>query len=137
MFREALDALITKPDGRRLGYRLRQLRRRVIDGRFIDLAGVSTGTNRWAVFGVEQFRERPKPCPPCPPCPPKPDADPVDMVDMVDMFQAADETQSGSGSDEPGIPKPPSQKRYCTTTGHTKRGPERCRRLRHPRLVRP
>ena len=42
MLRDALDSLIAKPDGRKLGNRLRHLRKRVIDGKYIDLAGEDT-----------------------------------------------------------------------------------------------
>jgi hypothetical protein len=61
MFRDAVEALISKPDGRRLGNRLRHLRKRVIDGKFIDLAGEDAKrVNRWAVFGAEQFHDQPQ-----------------------------------------------------------------------------
>jgi hypothetical protein len=53
--RDALDALLPKPDSRSLGYKLRQFRRRVVAGRFLDLAGGTGGTNRWAVFAENQF----------------------------------------------------------------------------------
>src|SRR5262249_13237116 len=49
MLREAVDALVSRPDGRKLGNRLRHLRKRVIDGRYLDLAGEDARrVNRWA-----------------------------------------------------------------------------------------
>jgi hypothetical protein len=73
MLREAVDVLVSKPDGRKLGNRLRHLRKRVIDGKYIDLAGEDTRrVNRWAVFGAEHFRDRPGTHAPHAPHPPAP-----------------------------------------------------------------
>ena len=56
MLRDAVDSLVSKPDSRKLGNRLRHLRKRVIDAKYIDLAGEDTKrVNRWAVFGAERF----------------------------------------------------------------------------------
>ena len=69
----ALEALVGKPDGRRLGNRLRHLRRRVVDGKCIDLSGEDAKRiNRWAVFGSERLRARPAEHPPHAPHPPAP-----------------------------------------------------------------
>jgi hypothetical protein len=62
--REAIDGLVVRPDPKLLGYRFRHYRRRVFGGRFLDLAGGSGGTNRWAVFPADRFR--------------RPSADPTD-----------------------------------------------------------
>src|SRR5262249_26249997 len=48
--RDALEALLGKPDARALGNRLRSYRRRVFSGRFIDHAGTEQRAARWAVF---------------------------------------------------------------------------------------
>lgn len=72
MLATSLDMLIAKRDSRKLGYRLRHLKRRVVDGRFLDLAGRSdTYANRWVVVPVAQFQQGE----PCPPCPRSPSAD--------------------------------------------------------------
>jgi hypothetical protein len=43
-----------------LGNRLRHLRKRVVEGKYIDLAGEDAKrVNRWAVFGAEQFTTGP------------------------------------------------------------------------------
>jgi hypothetical protein len=60
MVREAVEALVGKPAGRRLGNRLRHLRKRVVHGTYIDQAGEDAKrVNRWAVFGAEQFNQWP------------------------------------------------------------------------------
>jgi hypothetical protein len=70
MLRDAVDSLVSKPDGRKLGNRLRHLRKRVIDGKYIDLAGEDTKrVNRWAVFSAERFGNRPELHPPHAPHP--------------------------------------------------------------------
>jgi hypothetical protein len=69
----ALEALIGKSDGRRLGYRLRGLRRRVVDGKFLDVRGRGErDANRWVVVPASEFRRDRETCPPSPPCPPPP-----------------------------------------------------------------
>jgi hypothetical protein len=71
MLHAAVDSLVSKPDGRKLGNRLRHLRKRVIDGKYLDLAGEDTKrVNRWAVFGAERFCDRPESHPPHAPHPP-------------------------------------------------------------------
>ena len=66
----ALDMLVTKPDSRKLGYKLRGLRRRIVDGKFLRLAGRSdSAVNRWVVVPASEFRQRPETSPPCAPCP--------------------------------------------------------------------
>lgn len=59
-FRDALEALLGKPDARGLGTRLRSYRRRVFRGRFIDQAGAEQRAARWAVFPAGEFRGRGK-----------------------------------------------------------------------------
>jgi hypothetical protein len=58
--RDALEALLGKPDARALGNRLRSYRRRIFDGRFIDQAGTEKRAARWAVFPAAEFRRRPE-----------------------------------------------------------------------------
>jgi hypothetical protein len=54
--RDALDALLSRPDGRALGYKLRHHRRRVFGGRYLDHAGGHHGSGtRWAVFTKDSF----------------------------------------------------------------------------------
>jgi hypothetical protein len=53
--RDALEALLGKPDSRGLGIRLRSYRRRVFRGRFIDQAGTKQRAARWAVFPAAEF----------------------------------------------------------------------------------
>jgi len=66
----ALDTLIAKRDSRKLGYRLRGLRRRVMDGKFLDLTGKDENyVNRWVVVEKARFHAGREPCPPCAPCP--------------------------------------------------------------------
>ena len=85
MLLNAIDTLIGKPESRKLGNRLRHLRRRVIDGRYIDLAGEDTKrVNRWAVFGAEQFHVRSEPRPQHPPHPPE-STSPVNLSEDVGM----------------------------------------------------
>jgi hypothetical protein len=86
MLMGAFDMLIAKPDGRKLGYKLRHLRRRVVEGRFIDLAGQDGGANRWVVKSSREFSSRGEACPPSPACPsPGPDRA-KDMEDIEDMW---------------------------------------------------
>ncbi len=58
--RDALEALLGKPDARALGNRLRSDRRRIFDGRFIDQAGTEKRAARWAAFPAGEFRRRPE-----------------------------------------------------------------------------
>jgi hypothetical protein len=69
-FRDALEALLGKPDARGLGTRLRSYRRRVFQKRFIDQVGKEHQAARWAVFPEGQFRKRPENTPPTPHTPP-------------------------------------------------------------------
>jgi hypothetical protein len=56
--REAVETLVGKPDGRKLGNRLRHLRKRVVGGKYIDQAGADKRRlNRWAVFGADKFHQ--------------------------------------------------------------------------------
>jgi hypothetical protein len=57
--RDALDALLGKPDARGLGTKLRSFRRRVFRGLFIDQVGKEHKAVRWAVYPADQFRTRP------------------------------------------------------------------------------
>jgi len=105
MLREAVDSLVPKPDGRKLGNRLRHLRKRVIDGKFIDLAGEDVKrVNRWAVFDAERFHDRRESHPPHAPHAPgldsssPQDAD-VEHVEDVNQPEAEKEL-SGVRSDE-------------------------------------
>jgi hypothetical protein len=45
---------------RKFGYRLRHLRRRVVDGRFLDLGGQTGGANRWVVRSDKEFFAGPR-----------------------------------------------------------------------------
>jgi hypothetical protein len=56
--KDALEALLGKPDARGLGNRLRTFRRRVFQGRFIDQAGTEQRAARWAVYPATEFRRR-------------------------------------------------------------------------------
>jgi hypothetical protein len=87
----AVEALVSKPDGRKLGYRLRHLRKRVVDGRFLDLAGQDGGVNRWVVRTSREFFAGPGPCPSSPACPSGPAAEPKDMEEMQHMSPAGAE----------------------------------------------
>jgi hypothetical protein len=58
--RDALEALLKKPDARALGNTLRLYRRRIFDGRFIDQAGTEKRAARWAAFPAAEFRRRPE-----------------------------------------------------------------------------
>jgi hypothetical protein len=58
--KDALEALVSKPDARGLGARLRSYRRRIFQGRFIDQAGTEHRAARWAVFPAAAFGRRPK-----------------------------------------------------------------------------
>jgi hypothetical protein len=53
--KDAVEALLGKPDARGLGARLRYYRRRVFDGLFLDQAGISHQAVRWAVFPASVF----------------------------------------------------------------------------------
>jgi hypothetical protein len=53
--RDAIETMVGKLDARALGYKLRSYRRRVFQGRFLDLKTVSSGAKRWAVFPANQF----------------------------------------------------------------------------------
>jgi hypothetical protein len=57
--KDALEALLGRPDARGLGNRLRSYRRRVFQGRFIDQAGTEQRAARWAVYPATEFRRRP------------------------------------------------------------------------------
>lgn len=55
----AINALVAKPDARKLGTKLRGLRRRVVDDRYIDLSGEDRRrVNRWAVFDLQSFASK-------------------------------------------------------------------------------
>jgi hypothetical protein len=58
--REAVEALIGRPDGRALGNVLRSCRRRIFAGRFIDKVGAKGGVAKWAVYPAEAFTTRRK-----------------------------------------------------------------------------
>lgn len=58
--KDALEALVGKPDARGLGTRLRSYRRRLFQGRFIDQAGTQQRAARWAVFPATEFGRRPE-----------------------------------------------------------------------------
>jgi len=87
----ALDTLVGKPDSRKLGYRLRHLRKRVVDGRFLDLAGQDGGVNRWVVRPSRDFFTRPGEYPSSPACPSGPATERTDMEEMPDMTPAGSE----------------------------------------------
>jgi hypothetical protein len=57
--RDALEALLGKPDARGLGTRLRSYRRRTFQGRYIDQAGTHGRAARWAVYPATEFRRQP------------------------------------------------------------------------------
>ena len=67
--RDALEALLAKPDSRSLGNRLRSYRRRVFQGRFIDHVSKEHHAVRWAVYPASQFRDRGKTLPRLPTLP--------------------------------------------------------------------
>lgn len=94
MLREALGSLISKLDGRALGNRLRHLRKRVIDGKYLDLHGEDKKRqNRWAVFGAERFHDRCKTHPPHAPHPPKATGASEDVEYVEDVFHPPAETE--------------------------------------------
>jgi hypothetical protein len=103
MLREAVESLVSKPDGRKLGNRLRHLRRRVVEGKCIDLAGEDARrVNRWAVFGAERLRGRPEqhaPHAPHAPHPPSPAAPPPGREDVehVEDVLAPEADVEGAG----------------------------------------
>jgi hypothetical protein len=51
----AIEGLVGKLDAKALGYKLRQFRRRLFQGRFIDRVGTRHQAVRWAVFGSGEF----------------------------------------------------------------------------------
>jgi len=56
MLHDALGTLIPKLDGRVLGYKLRHLKRRIFDGRFLDTVAENRAGLRWASFPAHSFR---------------------------------------------------------------------------------
>ena len=102
MLRAAVDSLVSKPDGRKLGNRLRHLRRRVIDGKYIDLAGEdSKRVNRWAVFSAERFGERPGSHAPHAPHPASAPASGEDVEQVEHVFPPGAEMEpAGARADE-------------------------------------
>jgi hypothetical protein len=58
--RDALEALLGKPDARSLGTKLRSYRRRVFGERFLDQTGMQQRAARWAVFPAQEFSLRSK-----------------------------------------------------------------------------
>ncbi len=56
--RDALEALLGKPDARSLGTKLRSYRRRVFGERFLDQTGTQQRAARWAVFPAQEFSHR-------------------------------------------------------------------------------
>jgi hypothetical protein len=54
--KDALEALLSRPDARGLGTKLRSYRRRVFGGLFFDHAGTLSRAVRWAVFPARDFR---------------------------------------------------------------------------------
>jgi hypothetical protein len=69
-FRAALESIVGRPDTRSLGNRLRHYRRRIFEGRYLDIAAVQHRAARWAVFPAEQFGKGPKLTPQTPHTPP-------------------------------------------------------------------
>jgi hypothetical protein len=59
--RSAVETLIGKPDARLLSYKLRDYRRRIFDGRYLDRAGEKDHSARWAVYPAESFADRADP----------------------------------------------------------------------------
>jgi hypothetical protein len=57
--KDAIEALLAKPDARGLGFKLRSYRRRVFGGFYFDHAGSHDKTIRWAVFPARDFRRQP------------------------------------------------------------------------------
>ncbi|HEV3449030.1 MAG TPA: hypothetical protein VG099_30620, partial [Gemmataceae bacterium] len=55
----ALEPLLGKLDSRALGNKLRNHRRRIFQGRFIDHAGKQQGAVRWAVYAASEFHSPP------------------------------------------------------------------------------
>jgi hypothetical protein len=68
--KDALEALLGKPDARGLGNRLRSYRRRVFRGRYFDRVSVRHHAARWAVFPVRDFGRGVKMTPQTPNTPP-------------------------------------------------------------------
>lgn len=64
MLRDSIAELFDKPDARKLSYRLRSIKRRILDGRYLDEASETrTGVIRWAVFPSTQFAGGQEPSP--------------------------------------------------------------------------
>lgn len=53
--RDAIEGMVGRLDSRGLGNRLRSYRRRIFDGRYLDVAGQAQRANRWAVFPAKAF----------------------------------------------------------------------------------
>jgi hypothetical protein len=58
--KDALEALLGRPDARGLGTKLRSYRRRVFGGLFFDQAGTHSRAIRWAVYPAKAFLRRPE-----------------------------------------------------------------------------
>jgi hypothetical protein len=90
MVRDAVESLAGKFDGRKLGNRLRHLRKRVVEGKYIDLASEDAKrVNRWAVFGKERFHDRAgthAPHAPHPPSPMAAESPSEDVEHVEDVF---------------------------------------------------
>jgi hypothetical protein len=56
--RDALEALLGKPDARSLSYKLRACRRRVFNGLYLDHGEATHRAVRWVVRPVSQFKPR-------------------------------------------------------------------------------
>lgn len=56
----ALEAFLGRPDSRGLGNKLRDYRRRIFQGRYVDQAGTVQRAARWAVFPATAFHNRPE-----------------------------------------------------------------------------
>jgi hypothetical protein len=54
--RAAVEALVGRADSRALGYKLRNYRRRVFGGLYLDRASTARKTARWAAFPASAFR---------------------------------------------------------------------------------
>jgi hypothetical protein len=79
--RDSIEAMLGRPDARGLGYKLRQFRRRVFRGRFLDTAGKQHQAVRWIVRRADEFADRPK-HPPHPPHAPPAGEDGEDGEDV-------------------------------------------------------
>lgn len=100
MLVEAVGALVSKPDARKLGNKLKSLRRRVVGGKYLDLAGASVGVNRWAVFDATRNWTRPGPHPSDPSHP----STAKDVKDLKDVnpvrFEIGDEYAAVEAPDQ-------------------------------------